>query len=161
MTRKRWLVLAAFMLAAVVAVPLAANAGDEKRLVLTERLQVTAFTPATGAGTLAGTFVAAGAVNEAGTVAATFTLLPEKGGCGRLTGTHVLTAPSGTISVGTDALACPYPPKAPPRSFVRGKWFVVGATGAYARLAGKGRILATGDLGTGEITIARDGKIKR
>ena len=40
-------------------------------------------------------------------------------------------------------------------------WFVVGATGAYAGLRGKGRILATGDLGTGEITIARDGKIKR
>lgn len=161
MTRKRWLVLVVFVLAAVVAVPLAAIAGDEKRMVLTERLQVTAFSPATGAGTLAGTFVAAGAVNEAGTVAATFTLLPEKGGCGRLKGTHVLSAPSGTISVGTDAVACPYPPKSPPRSFVRGKWFVVGGTGAYAGVEGKGRILATGDLGTGEITIARDGKIKR
>ena len=141
--------------------PLAANAGDEKRIVLTERLQVTGFVPATGAGTLAGTFQSAGAVNEAGSVAATFTLVPVKGGCGSLTGTHVLTGAAGTLSVRTDARACPYPPGAPPRSFVRGKWHVVGGTGAYAGLAGKGRILATGDFGTGEITIARDGKVKR
>ena len=161
MPRKRWLVLGASVLAGAAVVPFAANAGDEKRMVLTERLQVTAFAPATGAGTLAGTFVSAGAINEAGTVAATFSLLPEKGGCGRLTGVHVLTAASGTISVRTNALACPYPPNAPPRSFVRGKWSVVGATGAYAGLKGKGRILATGDFGTGEITIARDGKVRR
>jgi hypothetical protein len=160
MPRKRWLVLGASMLAAVVAVPLAANAGDEKRMVLTERLQVTAFNPATGAGTLTGTFMAAGAINDAGTVAATFSLVPEKGGCGRLTGVHVLTATTGTLSVRTNAVACPFPPKAPPRTYVRGKWSVVGGTGAYAGLDGKGRILATGDLGTGEITIARDGKIK-
>jgi hypothetical protein len=44
---------------------------------------------------------------------------------------------------------------------VRGKWHVVGGTGAYAGADGKGRIIATGDFGTGEITIARDGKIKR
>ena len=141
--------------------PLAANAGDEKRIVLTVRLQVTGFVPATGAGTLAGTFQSAGAVNEAGSVAATFTLVPVTRGCGSLTGTHVLTGAAGTLSVRTDALACPYPPGSPPRSFVRGKWHVVGGTGASAGLDGKGRILATGDFGTGEITIARDGKVKR
>jgi len=162
MTRKRFLAPAAAVLAAgVVAVPFAATAGDQKRIVLTERLQVTGFVPATGAGTLAGTFVSAGAVNEAGSVAATFTLVPvKKGGCGSLTGTHVLTGAAGTLSVRTDALACPYPPSSPPRSFVRGKWHVVGGTGAYAGVAGKGRIIATGDFGTGEITIARDGKVK-
>ena len=161
MTRKRFLALTAAVLAAgAVVVPLAANAGDEKRIVLTERLQVTGFVPATGAGTLAGTFQSAGAVNEAGSVAATFSLVPVKGGCGSLTGTHVLTGAGGTLSVRTDALACPYPPGSPPRSFVRGKWHVVGGTGAYAGLNGKGRIIATGDFGTGEITIARDGKVK-
>ena len=162
MTRKRLLALsAAVIAAAVVVVPFAATAGDEKRNVLTERLQVTSFVPATGAGTLAGTFISAGAVNEAGTVAATFRLVPVKGGCGSLTGTHVLTGAAGTLSVQTDAHACPYPPGSPPRSFVRGKWKVVGGTGAYSGLKGKGRILATGDFGTGEITIARDGKLKR
>ena len=162
MTRKRLLAMGAAVLAAsVVVVPLAANAGDEKRFVLTERLQVTGFDPATGAGTLAGTFVSAGAVNEAGSVAARFSLVPVKGGCGSLTGTHVLTGAAGTLSLETDALACPYPPASPPRSFVRGKWQVVGGTGVYAGLEGKGEIVATGDLGTGVITIARDGKAKR
>ena len=161
MTRKRFLAAAAAVLAAAVAVvPFAATAGDQKRIVLTERLQVTGFVPATGAGTLAGTFIAAGAVNEAGSVAAAFTLVPVKGGCGHLTGTHVLTGAAGTLSVRTNALACPYPPSSPPRSFVRGKWHVVGGTGAYAGVDGKGRIIATGDFGTGEITIARDGKVK-
>lgn len=160
MTRKRLLALGAAVLAAgVAAVPFAANAGDAKRIVLTERLQVTGFVPATGAGTLAGTFVSAGAVNEAGSVAARFTLVPVKGGCGRLTGTHVLTGAAGTISVQTDALACPYPPGVPPRSFVRGRWKVAGGTGAYAGLRGKGRIYATADFATGVITIARDGKV--
>jgi hypothetical protein len=36
---------------------------------------------------------------------------------------------------------------------------VVGGTGAYAGVEGKGRIVATGDFSTGAITIARDGKI--
>jgi hypothetical protein len=165
------LVLSAAVLAAgAVMLPFAAIAGDDKRgderrddkrLVLTERLQVTGFVQATGAGTLAGTFVAAGAVNEAGTVAATFTLLPGKRGCGTLTGTHVLTGAAGTLSVRTDARACPYPPGTPPRSFVRGKWRVVSGTGAYAGLEGKGVIIATADFATGVITIARDGKVKR
>ncbi len=161
MTRKRLGVLggAVVLAAGVGVVPFAANAGDQKRIVLTERLQVTGFVPATGAGTLAGSFVSAGAVNEAGSVAATFSLVPVRGGCGRLTGTHVLTGANGTISVQTDALACPYPPGTPPRSFVRGGWKVASGTGAYAGLRGKGRIYATGDFGTGVITIARDGKL--
>ena len=103
--------------------------------------------------------MSAGAVNDAGSVAATFTLVPVRGGCGRLTGTHVLTGASGTISVQTNALACPYPPGTPPRSFVCGSWKVVESTGSHAGLRGKGRIYATADLATGVITIARDGKV--
>ncbi len=161
MTRRRLLTLGATIVGAgVIVVPFAANAGDEKRIVLTERMQLTGFNPATGAGTQAGTFVSAGAVNDAGSAAATFTLVPAGGGCGSLTGTHVMTGAAGTISIYTDALACPFPPSSPPRSFVRGRWEVVGGTGAYAGLGGKGRIFATGDFATGVITIARDGKVK-
>jgi len=160
MARRRLLVLGAFVIAAiVVAVPFAAS-GDEKRIVLTERMQLTGFNPATGAGTQSGTFVSAGAVNDAGSATATFTLVPAGGGCGTLTGTHVFTGVAGTLSVHTTALTCPFPPSSPPRSFVRGSWQVVGGTGAYAGLRGKGRIFATGDFATGAITIARDGKVK-
>ena len=159
--RKTRLFAVAAAAAALAVVPIAADAGDEKRLVLTERMQLTGFNPATGSGTQAGTFVSAGAVNDAGSAAATFTLVAAGGGCGSLTGTHVFTGAQGTISVYTDALACPFPPAVPPRSFVRGRWEVVGATGAYAGLRGKGRIVATGDFATGVITIARDGKVKR
>jgi hypothetical protein len=160
MTKRRLLVLGAIVVAAgSAAVPFAAS-GDEKRIVLTERMQLTGFNPATGAGTQAGTFMSAGAVNDAGPATATFTLVPAGGGCGKLDGTHVFTGSGGTLSVHTEAHVCPFPPGSPPRSFVRGKWQVVGGTGAYSGLRGKGRIIATGDFATGEITIARDGKVK-
>ncbi len=72
--------------AVVVALPLAASADDKERLVLTERMQLTSFDPATGEGTQAGTFVAAGAVNDAGSATAVFRVTPGDGGCGVLTG---------------------------------------------------------------------------
>lgn len=158
---KRGVVLAGLAALAISAtLPLAATAGDEKRLVLTERMQLTSFNPATGQGTQAGTFVAAGAVNAAGSASATFQVVPGKGGCGVLTGTHTFTDAGGTISVFTRADLCPFPPPTPPRSFARGKWEVVGATGTHAGLKGHGKIVATADFTNGQITIARDGKVK-
>lgn len=154
------LVIAA-VAAVVVALPLAASADNQQRLVLTERMDLTSFNPATGAGTQAGTFVAAGAVNDAGAATATFQVTPGEGGCAVLTGPHTFTGDNGTITVFTSADACPFPPGAPPRSFARGKWRIVGATGAYAGLRGHGHIVATADFTNGQITIARDGKVAR
>jgi hypothetical protein len=159
MMSKRLLIVLAATAAAIVALPLAATAGDEKRLVLTERMQLTGFDPATGEGTQAGTFVAAGAVNDAGSSTAVFRVTPGQGGCGELTGPHTFTSVNGTITVFTTADVCPFPPPNPPRSWARGKWEVVGATGAYAGLRGHGRVYATADFTNGEITIARDGKV--
>lgn len=150
---------AALAMVAVV-LPLAATAGDAKRLVLTERMQLTSFDPATGQGTQAGTFAAAGAVNDAGNSTATFQVTPGNGGCGTLTGPHTFTGANGTITVFTRADVCPFPPPTPPRSFARGKWEVIGATGAYAGLRGHGQVYATADFTTGQITIARDGKVQ-
>lgn len=155
---------AAAVIAAVsLALPLGASGDteDEGRLVLTERMQLTSFDPATGEGTQAGTFVAAGAVNDAGSATAMFKVAPGGGGCGVLTGPHTFTAMTGTITVFTTAAVCPFPPPAPPRSFARGTWRVVGATGAYAGLRGHGKIYATADFTNGQITIARDGKVGR
>lgn len=159
--RKRVLttLVVAAVAAVVVAIPLAASAGDQKRLVLTERMQLTSFDPATGEGTQAGTFVAAGAVNDAGSATAVFRVTPGEGGCGDLTGPHTFTGANGTITVFTTAEICPFPPPTPPRSFARGKWRVVGATGDYAGLRGHGKIVATADFTNGQITIARDGRV--
>lgn len=38
-----------------------------------------------------------------------------------------------------------------------GTWEIVSGTGAYADLKGRGKIYATADFTTGEITIVRDG----
>lgn len=159
MRKRVSIALVTAMGAVVVALPLAASADDKERLVLTERMQLTSFDPATGEGTQAGTFVAAGAVNDAGSATATFRVTPGEGGCGVLTGPHTFTGAGGTITVFTTASVCPFPPPNPPRSFARGKWRVVGATGAYAGLRGHGSIVATADFATGEITIARDGRV--
>jgi hypothetical protein len=52
-------------------------------------------------------------------------------------------------------LLCPDTPIA------RGQWRVVGATGVYAGLQGRGKIYATADFTNGQITIARDGTVGR
>jgi hypothetical protein len=122
MKRRRLLALGGIIVVVgVVTVPLVATAGDERRIVLTERMQLTGFDPATGAGTQAGSFVSAGAVNDAGAAVATFTLVAGSAGCGTLEGTHVFTGSGGTLSVHTEALACPFPPASPPRSLVRAR----------------------------------------
>jgi hypothetical protein len=159
--RKRFLIapVAVAIAALAVALPLAASAGDKARLVLTERMQLTSFDPQTGDGTQAGTFVAAGAVNEAGSAAATFHVTPGNDGCGVLTGPHRFTGANGSITVFTRATICPFPPSTPPRSYARGKWKVIGATGAYEGLQGGGHVYATADFTNGEITIARDGTV--
>jgi hypothetical protein len=157
MSRGLGLVASAAALAALfAAVPLAANGHAAKRIVITER------NTATSATTQVGTFVAAGAVNDAGSVTATFSVVPSSHpGVGLLTGTHVLTGSSGTITVETRAKVIPFPPPTPPRALATGKWRVVSGTGSYAGLRGGGKIAATADFTNGEITIAREGKVKR
>ena len=155
-----------FVLLATVALfavlPLAAaRADDDDRLVLTERMQLTSFNPTTGEGTQAGTFVAAGAVNDAGSATAVFRVTPGEDGCGVLTGPHTFTGAGGTITVFTKAAICPFPPPTPPRSFARGTWRIVASTGAYSGLHGHGKVIATADFTTGQITIARDGNVDR
>lgn len=154
MTRTRWLlVLAGVVLAAAVTVvPLTASAGGHHRVMISERNQLT------GPTTQAGTFVAAGSVNDSGTVAVTFALQQRGKFKGLLTGTHVLTGAHGTITVQTRAWVRPFPPPTPPRVLVEGQWRVVGGTGSYAGLHGHGHVYATADLATGELTIIRRGE---
>jgi hypothetical protein len=161
MRTRSLLVLVATAVAVAAVLPIAASEKDEDRLVVTERMQLTSFNPVTGEGTQAGTFVAAGALNDAGTAVATFRVTPGKNGCGVLTGPHMLMGSVGTITVLTKGAICPFPPTNPPRSFASGTWRVIGSSGSYAGLHGRGTIVATADFTTGEITIARDGEVER
>jgi hypothetical protein len=98
-------------------------------------------------------------VDDSGTAAAVFHVGAAGGGCGNLTGPHTFTGSGGTITVFTKAVICPFPPVTTPRSFARGEWRVVGATGKYKGLRGHGKIVATADFSNGQITIARDGEV--
>jgi len=143
-----------FLLAAMallVLTPLSATATNERRVMISERNQLT------GPTTQAGTWVGTGAINDAGMSAATFTVVPHGDAKGLLTGTHVLTGSAGTITVETRAWVRPFPPPTPPRAMAEGRWWVSGGTGAYAGIQGRGKVYATADFTTGEITIVRDG----
>jgi hypothetical protein len=152
-------VLAILLLAALL-VGYAGQAGSvlaadaQQRVMISERMQLT------GPTTQAGTWVGTGVVNDAGSGTATFTVVPHGHGTGLLTGTHVLTGSSGTITIETTAFVRPFPPPTPPRAMAEGTWEIVSGTGAYADLEGRGRIYATADFTTGEITIVRDGNAR-
>jgi hypothetical protein len=110
-------------------------------------------------GTQAGTWVAAGAINDAGNATAQTTVNPATG---RGTATHILTSSAGTGTLTLDEVVRiqPLPPPTPHRLMVEGTWRLVAATGAYADLNdAHGRIYATVDREKDppEITFVRDG----
>jgi hypothetical protein len=143
-------VLAGVGAAVLTMLPLAASASDQRRVMISERNQLTSPT------TQAGTWVGAGAVNDSGTVTAEFTLTP-RGQKALLAGTHVLVGSEGSITVETKAWVRPFPPPTPPRAMAEGTWKIIAGTGSYAGLEGRGKVYATADFTTGEITIVRDG----
>ena len=105
--------------------------------------------------TQAGTWVAAGAINDAGSATAQLSVDPN----GRGTGTHTLTSPAGTLTLEEDVRLQPWPPPTPRRLMVEGTWKLVAATGAYAGLKARGKIYATSDRAKDppELTFVRDG----
>ena len=143
--------LAALVLGVVAIVVPASSAGGGKAIMISERMQLT------GPDTQAGSWVGAGEISDAGSATASFTLVP-KGNYGKLTGTHELNGSAGTITIETTARVRPFPPEE--RAMVEGRWRIIGGTGAYARLHGQGKVYATGDFTTGDITIVRDGTVR-
>jgi hypothetical protein len=143
--------LAGVISAAVVLVAPASSAPGTRDIMISERMQLTS------PDTQAGTWVGAGAISDAGSATASFTLVP-KGRSAVLKGTHTLTGSAGTITIETTGRFSPYPPEE--RAMVEGTWRIVDGTGAYARLRGHGRVFATGDFTTGEVTIVRSGTVR-
>jgi hypothetical protein len=111
------------------------------------------------AGTQVGTWVAAGAINDAGNANAK---VSQPDSQGRGAGTHTLTSPAGTLTLNEDVKIEPYPPPTPRRVMIEGDWELVAATGAYAGLKARGKVYATVDRAKDppEITCVRAGRVQ-
>lgn len=123
----------------------------DRELKISQRMN-----PGEQAGTQVGTWVVAGAINDAGSATAQVSVDPT----GRGTGTHILTSSAGTLTLDEDVRIQPFPPPTPRRLMVEGTWRLVAATGAYADLKARGKIYATVDREKDppEITFVRDGR---
>lgn len=101
-----------------------------------------------------GTWVAAGAINDAGSATAVVSVDPNGNG----TGTHTLTSAAGTLTLYEEVRLQPWPPPTPRRLMVEGTWWLTAATGAYAGLEAGGKIYATVDRAKdpAEITFVRN-----
>ena len=102
-----------------------------------------------------GTWVAAGAINDAGSATAEVDTDLNNG---HGTGTHTLTSSAGTLKLHEDVRIQPWPPPTPRRLMIEGTWKLIDATGAYAGLKAGGKIYATVDRvkDPPEITFVRD-----
>ena len=102
-----------------------------------------------------GTWVAAGAINDAGSATAEVSTDLNNG---HGTGTHTLTSSAGTLTLEEDVRIQPWPPPTPRRLMIEGTWKLIAATGAYAGLKARGKMYATVDRvkDPPEITFVRD-----
>jgi hypothetical protein len=132
-------------------IPRSSGGSDDQRLIISQRMK------ATGPGAQSGTWVAAGAVNDNGTADATSVVVEHGDGKALVKATHILSSVDGTITLESHTWFRPFPPPTPPHVMVEGEWKQVAATGVYADMDCRGRLYATVDLTTREITIVRDG----
>ena len=130
--------------------PFAAGAGSEKSFVLSWRGSFT------GPNSGAGTFAVGGALDDAGTFAATFTSQAGRHGCDAVAGDDTFTGVSGTFSTHLTGLSCPSPSGGPRAPFY-GRFDITGGTGAYAGISGGGTITSLGDFNDGTFTGVHDG----
>jgi hypothetical protein len=132
-------------------VPKGDGASEDQRLMISQRMQ------ARGPGRQEGTWVAAGAINDAGIATATAVVVKHGGGKALVKATHILTSVDGTMTLESHTWLRPFPPPTPPRVMVEGPWKQIAGTGVYAGLQARGQLYATVEQTTGEITIVRDG----
>jgi hypothetical protein len=131
--------------------PPVSEASDDQRLMISQRMQ------ARGPGRQEGTWLAAGAINDAGIATATAIVVKHGGGKALVKATHILTSVDGTMTLESHTWLRPFPPPTPPRVMVEGPWKQIAGTGVYAELQARGQLYATVEQTTGEITIVRDG----
>jgi hypothetical protein len=154
MTKKRTVIVC--LLAAVVAafsiVPLAASAERDQRLVMGIRVDFTSSTHATG------TFAACCAVSDSGSAQADVTsFTPKANNTASFEATETLAGSKGDITL---ALRGTTGPLDSAIHIARGQWKVVGGTGAYADLRGRGTFTAVTDQVTGALTAINRGRAR-
>ena len=143
-------------------VPQPGEASDDQPLMISQRMQ--------GIGTAqSGTWVAAGAINDEGTVSIT-QIDDEPGDPGTIVivATHELVSTAGSIELRSTTTLQPFPPPPPKRRvLVEGPWRLTSGTGAYANLSARGRMYATvtdavdaQGRPTREVTLVRDGSAR-
>jgi len=153
MSARRRIVLLMLLFGAVCAVPVIAQAAKaERTLLIGFSLQFT------GPTTTAGTFIASGAVSDAGnSTVDDLSVVPlETGDRGRLTGVQTFTGAQGTIVTRFTGVARAI---SQPHQAGLGRVRIVSATGAYEGLRGRGEftivVHTTGNslIGTEEIRV--------
>jgi hypothetical protein len=133
-------------------VPVSSGAPAKQRLMISQRMK------ATSPGKQTGTWVAAGGINDAGHAEATAVAVEHGGGKALIKATHTLAGVDGTLTLESHTWFRPFPPPTPARVMVYRDWKQIAATGVYANIDSHGKLSATVDQTTGEITIVRRGR---
>ena len=149
--KKRLLLAAAVaLLVAGLVVPLAASHGSDQRLVIGVRLNFTTDTHAEGS------FAACCAVTDSGAASADVTSFVPKGSEARFEATNTFVGSKGSFTIKLRGVTGPLGSAV---HIARGRWSVIGGTGAYEDLEGKGRLEAVTDQNTGALTAIDTGHV--
>lgn len=155
MSKRRVMLVLALVIGAVAAVPVVALAwhGGDRDLRFGFDLHVTPTTPP------AGTFVASGAVDDAGTSEVTaLSVVPfGRGDRGRLTGTQTFTGAHGKIVTRFRGIARDLDE---PHQVGEGRFEVISGTGEYGDLRGHGRFFIVVDFSTGHFIGTEEGRVR-
>jgi hypothetical protein len=153
MNKLIWSVPVAVALLAVAVLAAAVPAGAERRSAIAIRT-VGTFT---GPTTVEGSWTATGAIEDSGTYTETFEILD-----GRITAQKVLVGSRGTVVLEARGRIAFDGCEASLRG---GKWRIADGTGAYRRLRGGGRPVATpesrGNVCTGAVDVTHAGKARQ
>ena len=143
-------VLVAAITGAAVAVPLAASADRDHRLVIGVRVNFVSSTHAEG------TFAACCAVNDNGAAQADITAFSVKNDdTGAFEAIETFAGSKGSFRL---ALRGTTGPLSSLRHIARGHWSVLDGTGAYAGMRGEGNFTAVTDETNGALTAINDGE---
>ena len=140
------------VVAAFVAMPLAASADPDSRVVIGVQYNLNPGPPLSGVGT----WSACCGINDSGATHAVVYVTSVKNDYARITGTHTFESATGTF---TDQYTGTLGPLSSPRQIAEGHWRIISGTGAYANIRGEGTFLDAVDGTTGVATGIHDGRV--